>query len=143
MSQRGGAVTNPQRSGFHVFSAQSPYVVFEQRSWQPFLNVCETDDAIVVIIELAGVDPSMIDVHVEANLLRIHGMRQMALPKGMRRIDRMEITSGPFQIELPFNRPVDPAHTESRYYQGLLEIVLPLAQWPAQRIVVNVTDGDD
>lgn len=133
-------MNDPQKSGFHVFTIRYPYVVFEQRPWQPFLNICETDNAIVVIAELAGVDPNSIQVDVEPNRVHIRGIRRIALPPNIQRIDRMEIASGPFQIDLPLDRPIDPERTASRYHHGLLEVVLPMVYRPARRVVINVTE---
>lgn len=135
-------MNDPQKPGFHVFTIRYPYVIFEQRPWQPFINVCETDQSVVIIAELAGVDPQHVQIDVEPNLVRIQGGRQVSPPAHMQRLHRMEIASGPFQIEVPLNIPVDPERAESRYNQGLLEVILPLARRPAQRVVIPVTDGD-
>ncbi len=133
-------MNDPQKQGLHVLTIRYPFVVFEQRSWQPFLNIYETEQALVVVVELAGVDPSSLNIDVEAHLVRIRGNRNVRPPDHLRRIDRMEITSGPFHIEIPLNRAVNPQQTESYYQQGLLQIVLPFTRHSTQRVVIKVMD---
>lgn len=133
-------MNDPQKQGLHVLTIRYPFVVFEQRSWQPFLNIYETEQALVVVVELAGVDPSSLNIDVEAHLVRIRGSRNVRPPDDLRRIDRMEITSGPFHIEIPLNRAVNPQQTESYYQQGLLQIVLPFTRHSTQRVVIKVMD---
>ncbi len=133
-------MNDPQKQGLHVLTIRYPFVVFEQRSWQPFLNIYETEQALVVVVELAGVDPSSLNIDVEAHLVRIRGNRNVRPPDDLRRIDRMEITSGPFHIEIPLNRAVNPQQTESYYQQGLLQIVLPFTRHSTQRVVIKVMD---
>lgn len=134
-------MNDPQKSGLHVLTIRYPFVVFEQRSWQPFLNIYETEQALVIVAELAGVDPNHLAIDVEAHLVRIRGSRNVVPPDHLRRIDRMEITSGPFHIEIPLNRAVNPQQTESYYHQGLLHIVLPFMWHSSQRVVISVKDG--
>ncbi len=134
-------MNDPQKSSLHVLTIRHPFVVFEQRFWQPFLNIYETEQALVIVAELAGVDSDSLSIDVETHLVRIRGSRNVRPPDDLRRIDRMEITSGPFDINIPLNRTVNPQHTESYYQQGLLHIMLPFMRHSPQRIVINVTDG--
>lgn len=134
-------MSDPQKPGFHVFTIRYPYVIFEQRAWQPALNIYETEHALIIVAELAGIDPRNLNINVEANLVLVEGMRQLLPPEGLQRIDRMEITSGPFRIEIPLHVVVDTEGAESHYHHGLLEIVLPFARRATQRVVINVTEG--
>jgi HSP20 family molecular chaperone IbpA len=60
----------------------------------------------------------------------------MATPAGLRRIQRMEIASGPFQVEIPLATPIDPDRAEAQNRNGLLNIWLPFARQAIQRVVV-------
>lgn len=124
------------------FLSSNQYCVFWQRGCGgPAMNVYEDSDSVLIVIELAGVDPESIGIDVETNLVRIQGIRQILPPKNLHRIHRMEIASGPFQFEVKVNVAVAPAKASSHYQNGLLEIVLPLLRKNDQRVVVNVKEG--
>lgn len=133
-------VNDPKKPDYHIFTVR-PYAIFEQRSWQPALNLYETEQAVVVVAEVAGVDLDSLQIDVQPNMVIIQGLRRVIPPEHLRRIDRMEITPGPFRINIPLNVPIDPEQTESHYNHGLLQVVLPLARRPAQRVAIQ-TEGD-
>jgi HSP20 family protein len=139
--RRRSAVSDSQKSGLHVFTIRYPYVTFEQCSWQPALNIYETGQAVIIVAELAGVDPRELQIDVEVNLVRIAGMRQMTPPPGLQRIERMEIPSCPFRVEIPLRVAIDTEQADSRYQHGLLEVVLPFARRTPQRVIISVTEG--
>ncbi len=133
-------MNNPQKPGYH-FLAIRHYQIVGQRDWQPALNIYETEQAIHIVVELAGVDPNTVFVDVEPNIIRIEGVREFEPPAGLRRIHRMEITAGPFQIEATLQTLVDPDQARSEYHNGLLEVVLPLAKRASRR--VSLTDTSE
>lgn len=72
-------------------------------SWQAPIDVLETDDALVILIALPGVDPDLITVTLDAGLLVVTGERPLPPESRNARILRMEIPHGHFErrIELP------------------------------------------
>jgi HSP20 family protein len=133
-------MTKPKPT-IQVFALRQPFVAFESRLWRPAHNLYETDHAVILLVELAGVDPANLHIHVHPRQVAIHGVRQLAVPAGIRRVEQMEIGAGPFRLEVPLPRPVDPERAEARYAAGLLEIGLPFAQQPEQRVVVIRLEG--
>jgi HSP20 family protein len=132
-------MTSQQR--VRVFALRQPYAAFELRGWRPALNVYETEAGVALVVELAGVDPDALHVHVHPNSVVIHGVRRLAAPEGLRRVHHMEIGAGPFELRAPLTAPIDPDASEARYANGLLEVWLPFAPEPAQRVVVVRIDG--
>ena len=47
----------------------------DEATWDPPLNVVQTDDGLTVFAALAGVDPASVEVRVEDGLLVIEGDR--------------------------------------------------------------------
>jgi HSP20 family protein len=133
-------VTNPSQA-IRVIALRQPFVAFELQPWRPPLNVYETDQAMILIVDLAGVDPSNLHIHVHPSQIAVHGTRHLAVPPGLRRINHMEIGSGSFQLELQMVTMIDPERTEARYADGLLEIQLPYANQPTHRVVVIRVNG--
>lgn len=134
---------NFHQASIRILHVRQPYVPFEVRPWAPPLNVLEVDRAFVVIAELAGVDPASVQIDVNPTLVAIRGVRQLALPQRLRRIHRLEIAAGLFQVEVSLDPPVDPDQAAARYTNGLLEVVLPFARGSGQgSVIIPVRAGD-
>ncbi|WP_322815734.1 Hsp20/alpha crystallin family protein [Chloroflexus sp.] len=129
-------------SYIRILRTRLPYVQFDTRPWTPPLNVFETDREMILVIELAGVDPATLQIEAYPELVRIAGARQLTLPTGLRRLHRMEIAAGVFQIEVPFERLIDPEQTSARSVHGLLEIRLPFAGRALRQVVIPVLEGE-
>ena len=94
----------------------------------PPLNVWAAGDAVVVLAEIPGVDPSDIDISVVNKMLKLWGCRQpddLEEGEGYRRRER---DYGQFnrEYELPFVVDVD--NVEARFCDGILFMRLPKAQ---------------
>lgn len=90
-----------QRQFFH-FRA-SPV---RRPSWEPPVDIFETQEAIWILIALPGVNPDQIGVGIDCGTLRVTGVR--SLPRELRaaHIHSFEIPHGHFErrIELPPGR---------------------------------------
>lgn len=121
-------------------------------AWRPALEVYETEQALIVRAELAGIDESDLRVALDSDRLMIQGKR---MPDARRAADaperrsyhEMGIPYGPFRahVQLPF--PVARDGVEANYEHGLLTIVLPRVQrvriHATQAAVVAVGAPDD
>src|SRR5262245_15291299 len=135
-------MSNPQQAAIRIVAIRQPFALFEHRPWRPSLNIYETEQGVQIVAELAGVALDDLYVHVHPTNVQIEGARQVAAPAGLRRIQRIEIVSGPFQLEIPLATPIDPDRAEARYANGLLDIWLPFASQAGQRVVViQLGDG--
>lgn len=108
-----------------VVSRKPPTVRFSPKTWQPAIDVYETDREVVVLVELAGIKEAEIEVTVHNGVLTIRGERK-DIKQGIKRTySQMEILWGPFErdITLPANVNVD--QIKAFYEAGILEVVLP------------------
>ncbi|MBE0480709.1 MAG: Hsp20/alpha crystallin family protein [Dehalococcoidia bacterium] len=113
----------------HLAGSKPPLVRFCSAAWEPPIDVYETDNEIVVLIELAGVKQSDIELMIDQDILTVRGERQKVVPIGGKRAYYlMEIGSGYFcrRIRLPV--PVDGANVKATYESGFVEVVLPKAR---------------
>ena len=96
--------------------------------------------AVVVKLELPGVDPQEIDLEVDENMLRVSGVRSHEHhPDAV--YQQMEITYGCFERTVALPPEVDPNGTTANYGAGYLEIVLPIkARSSRKRIPITPTD---
>jgi HSP20 family protein len=90
------------RQFFNLKAAAEPRV----SSWEPPIDVLETDDELLIFVALPGVDPEEVEAVIADGVLVISGQR--ALPKELRdaRIHRLELPQGRFErrIALPTGR---------------------------------------
>jgi len=108
-----------------VVSRKPPTVRFSPRTWQPVIDVYETDSEVVVLVELAGVKEDEIEVIVHDGVLTIRGERK-DIKQGIKRTySQMEILWGPFERDTILPASVNLDQIKAFYEAGILEVVLP------------------
>ncbi len=92
-------------------------------AWRPPTDVYETENAIVILIEAAGLDPDEIEVEFSDKILTIHGKRLDRHPRSA--CHCLEVQYGEFirQIYLPGQYNIEASTAE--YKDGFLTITLP------------------
>ena len=91
--------------------------------WKPRTDVYETDDAIVVHMDIAGMRSEDFQVKLAEGILTIAGERELRR-EGKRHYHAMEVQVGPFERRLRLPVPVDPTSVRANYEHGFLEIRL-------------------
>ena len=92
---------------------------------EPSVDVYETEDEVVVVVEIAGVLNEEVEVLVDGRTLTVRGQRPPSGGRPRRLYSQMEICHGPFQRDLLLPSEVNPEQARASYNAGLLEIVLP------------------
>lgn len=95
-------------------------------NWHPPTDVYETEDAIFVRMEIAGMREENFEIELEAQLLSIRGARSDIAER--RAFHQMEIAFGEFACEINLPGPVHLDQVEARYENGFLRILLPKVQ---------------
>jgi HSP20 family protein len=93
--------------------------------WRPALEVYETQDALVVSAEIAGMDEGQLSVVIDGEMLVIRGERPDPGQAERRAYHEARIPYGAFGAEVYIPFPVDPEGTQAEYRNGFLRIVLP------------------
>jgi HSP20 family protein len=97
--------------------------------WQPAIDVFETEKAVVVRVDLAGVRSDDLRVTVDGDTLHLRGARRLPTGADVQRLHQMEIPSGPFErrvrIPFPFEREQVQAHLEDGFLTVTLRKRLP------------------
>jgi HSP20 family protein len=106
----------------------------EPAAWTPVLDVIETPQEVILLVELPGVDPSSIDLSVTGNVLSIRGEKRgsdIADGSGTVR----ERVFGPFhrQVSLPGEVKFEGVQAEAR--DGLLKVRLPKQEEARRRTI--------
>ena len=97
-------------------------------SWLPAVDVFDTQGAVVLKAELAGMDPADIQIEVEDNVLTIKGERKFAEKIDDERYYRVERRYGSFQRSLALPQGVKADDVSAQYEDGVLEVRVPKAE---------------
>jgi HSP20 family protein len=95
--------------------------------WQPPADVYETASAVVVLLELAGVEEDALEVLLFPDAVVVRGQRDFACRRHDVVYHTAQIGFGPFVAEVALPGPVEAGRATLRYERGLLEVVLPKA----------------
>jgi HSP20 family protein len=118
--------------------------VTDRQSWTPAVDVVETDDAIVLKAELAGMDPADINIEVQDNVLTVSGERRFQEEVKEDKYYRIERRYGSFSRSLALPPTADENKVEAKYDNGLLEITVPKAEIAKpKKITVAVGGGQE
>jgi HSP20 family protein len=91
--------------------------------WKPATDAYETADSFVVQFDLAGLQPSQIEVLADEHNLLVRGIRPEAQEDGKKHFHKMEISVGPFARRVPIAVEVDPSSATATYRNGFLYVV--------------------
>jgi HSP20 family protein len=106
---------------FNEVAHGRPIGFVESLKWKPPTDVYETDDAVVVHMDIAGMRSGDFLVELADGILTIAGER-LARREGKRHYHAMEIQIGPFERRLRLPAPVDPDSVHASYEAGFLEV---------------------
>jgi HSP20 family protein len=133
----------------HLAHQKGRSFVFQSPAWQPRVDLYETPDCLVAIVELPGVSPEGVELIVDRGMLLLRGTRgEPALPGCARAETKqayhlMEIHFGAFERSLKLPAPVDSARVEAQYEAGFLEVRMPKARAATpERVVVRLTSAE-
>ncbi len=105
--------------------------------WQPAADIFETEDAVVVRLELPGVAKDQVRVNVDATSVRISGQRQPPTGHAARRLHRMEIAFGPFERVVPISVPFDREGVRAHLDEGFLDVIIPKRSPSGRKVEVD------
>ena len=121
------------------------------RFWQPPVDIHETEDVVIVKVELAGVRAD--DLHVsltpDDRILNISGVRGEAKGdrQGRIRCHQLEIYFGPFEraVALPGGIRLNREAIKATYRDGFLLVTLPKKRVsdPPQTRIISINNDTD
>jgi len=119
-----------------------PLPVVYTQVWEPRVDLFEEDQAVTVIIEVAGARRDSLSVSLEGERLIVSGTRPIPLPSAPVCCHRIEIAYGPFYREVAIPVAVDATGAQASYRDGLLLITLPKAgAGRPHKVAITVQEG--
>ena len=101
--------------------------------WRPATDVYETNESFIVQMDLAGMDPSQIEVLADEKILLVRGIRQEDTGPGKKHFHEMEISVGPFARRIPITVEVDVSSARAQYRTGFLFVTFAKGRGEAGR----------
>lgn len=93
-------------------------------NWTPPLDISESDNKIILTVEVPGVSENDMTVRVHTNLVEIKGVKKEKLPDKKVRFFRMEREHGNFQRSIFLPSLVNPDEARAVLENGILTITL-------------------
>lgn len=107
--------------------------------WRPPTDVYETNDNVVILIEVAGMNPDQFHVEYSNKILRVSGQRQDKHLRAM--CHCLEVQYGEFASEVYLPGAYDVDAIDAEYKDGFLTITLPKVQETAKLIPVQTNES--
>jgi HSP20 family protein len=108
-------------------------------AWRPAVDIFETEDGVVVQVDLPGVKKEDVSVEVKNNLLVIEGLRQVEAPVSDDRYFRRERSCGSFQRSFALRDTVAPDSIKASFKNGVLTVLIPRpAEEKPKKISVSI-----
>jgi HSP20 family protein len=97
-------------------------------NWVLLADIYENDNDLIVRAELPGVDPKVVDVRVENNVLTIRGERPFEQKAEKENYHRLERSYGTFSRSFTLPATIDADKIRAEYRDGILNLTLPKSE---------------
>jgi HSP20 family protein len=122
------------------YSPEGPEEALTTNSFVPPVDTYEDEHNIVLKLEVPGIDEKDIHVHIDNNILTVHGERQIEKEEKEENYRRVERQYGSFTRSFTLPTSVDPGQVSANYDKGVLKINLAKkAEAKPKQIRVNVS----
>ena len=101
----------------------------------PVVDIVETDQALLLISDMPGVDEKGVDVTVEKNILTISGRVESEIPNGYK-LSYEEYGVGDYERSFTLPNEIDRDGIQATMKDGILKLTLPKAK---QAVAKKVT----
>ncbi len=102
----------------------------------PRTDIYETNEAIVLVTDMPGVDQSTLDITLENDVLTINGYVEAAYPEGYG-LAYGEYRVGDYERSFTLSNKVDRNKIEATVKDGVLRLYLPKAESSMRKIAVT------
>ena len=94
------------------------------RTWQPPMDLRATEDAYVIVLDIAGAKRETVQATAEDGIVRVRG--EVALPENVRQMRRLraERTLGQFGRSIRLPSDADTSNTRATLTEGVLTITV-------------------
>ena len=98
-------------------------------------ELTQTDEEVLLKLELPGIDPKDINIEVTLDSVSISGERKQEHREELGEMTRSEFRYGKFQRVIPLPVKIDNTNTTAEYKDGILSLKLPKAEEEKNKVV--------
>lgn len=124
-------------SVLHLSKTKLSVTKEHETHWVPNTDVYVTDGAIVIKVELAGMQRENLELTIDGSRLRISGQRPDGCRPPQCKFLVMEINYGSFESEITLPQGYDLSRAKAAYQNGFLRIDVPIGSQAPQSIMVS------
>jgi HSP20 family protein len=95
------------------------------RPWAPAVDILETENELILMADVPGVDLKDIDIQFENGTLTLKGERKFEKDEKNKGFHRLERSYGSFVRYFTVPETVDAEHVRADYQKGVLTVTLP------------------
>ncbi len=102
------------------------------KHYVPYTDIFETDDSLMVVMEIPGVERKDVDINVEKNVLTVEGLINFSKYDDLKPV-YTEYNVGHFSRSFSLSNEIDQGAISARVEDGVLTLTLPKAKEAAMR----------
>jgi len=106
----------------HFYKVRHSPVLTAKRLWRPPVDVIETKEEVIVLVEIGGMKQKDLNISLSDNILMIRGERKEREIENISCYRSMEINFGMFERNIYLPETVDSESIIASYKNGILEI---------------------
>lgn len=92
--------------------------------YRPWTDICETENGVVIAVDMPGVGTDDVDITLEKRVLTIRGRSQPRQPEGYR-LAYAEYEEGDYERVFSLSDEIDEANIKAAVVNGVLMLELP------------------
>jgi HSP20 family protein len=116
--------TRPDAAFQSIWDAFGAWPLHSAIVWHPPTDIYETEEELIVVVELAGVTEDDVTITLFSDLVVVEGMRKQQAMTDMNACHQLGIKYGHFRSEIALHAPIDHNAVRMDYQFGLLKITL-------------------
>ena len=119
-------MTNQVTQSTEKTPAETPETTTGGRIYRPLTDIVESDEAVMLALEMPGVAADDVDVTLEKRVLTIRGRVHPTQPEKLQLV-HAEYGEGDFERAFTLSDDFDPEKIEAEVSNGVLTVMLPRA----------------
>jgi len=126
----------------HYTGSKPPSIQFVKTAWEPAVDMYQTVNELVIIVELAGANEEDMQILVDHTNLIIRGRRNAPGARSRRSYYQKEIKCSFFERILTMPVEVDTRKISVTYLKGMLQITAPKSRRKSHgNTLITILDG--
>jgi HSP20 family protein len=108
----------------HFYKMGHSPVLTSKRLWRPPTDVFETENGVIVLLEIAGMKQKDFSITLSDDILTVKGERKEKAEPSITGYRNKEINFGMFERNIYLPENIDPDEIAAAYKEGFLEITI-------------------